>query len=180
MNLKPMAQLIHDIESATPPASGTGDSLPIPVLSDGKLTIAIFRYMWGVPEDLHGGVIYPPYRVWYHDAETGAVLREEPLDLSTVLSKVGDPLPTLGVEGFYVPREELDELIAKLYGAYDQLLPAFVRQEKDPSPEVRAAASTFAEIFPRFSGKLLKPYYDRIGKDWFPWIESITERSRPR
>jgi hypothetical protein len=171
LQLKPTAQLVRDIPGLFPNSrDGTTYSNPIPVLSGGRLSLAVFRYSSGTDWEKNGVGMDAPERVMYLDPETGALLREEPLP----------PAPSLGTERFDMSASEYLELTAKLYGAYDKLLPAFARQEKDPSPEVRAAANTFAELFPRFAGKLLKPYYDRIGKDWFSWIESITERSRPR
>jgi hypothetical protein len=164
MSYLPTAQLVAEIEKAdTMPMSGTFTSSPIPVLVDHRLLIAVFRATAGYDPEARASVLSPPERVTFFDPSTGARVKEEP-------RPGGRPL---GTEPFDVPRSEYRQLSAQLFGAYDVLLPAFAQGLAAAAPAVQAAAKTFKKIFPRFSGKLLAPYYTEIGKDWFAWLDRM-------
>lgn len=164
MSYLPTAQLVSEIEKAnTTPTSGTITSYPIPVLRDHKLLVAVFQATAGYDPEARGSVLSPPERVTFFDPVAGARVKEEP--------KPGGAL--LGTEPFDVPRAEYRQLSAQLFGAYDVLLPAFAQGLVTADPVVHSAARTFEKLFPRFSGKLLDPYYKEIGKDWFAWIDRM-------
>ena len=112
-------------------------------------------------------VLSPPEHIAYFDPSTGV----------RVLEEERAPAPPLGSEPFDIPRSEYPRLSAELYAAYDTLLPAFVLREAPVRPEVRSAAISFKRLFPRFSGKLLRPYYEQIGGEWFAWIDRVADGS---
>lgn len=164
MKYLPTAELVSEIDKAdTTPMTGTMMSSPIPVLRDHRVLIAVFRAGAGYDPSARGSLLSPPEHVAFFDPETGARVAEE--------SRPGGG--PLGVEAFDVPRTEYRELRAQLFGAYDVLLPAFAHGLATADPVVQAAARTFKKVFPRFSGKLLDPYYKEIGKDWFTWIDRM-------
>lgn len=162
MKYLPTAQLVTEIEKAdTTPRSGTITSYPIPVVRDHQLLIAVFQTTAGYDPQARGSVLSPPERVTFFDPSTGVRVNEEP--------RPGGP--PLGTEPFDVPRTEYRQLSAQLFGAYDVLLPAFAQGLAMTDPVVQNAARTFKKLFPRFSGKLLDPYYKEIGEDWVAWID---------
>lgn len=164
MKYLPTAELVSEIEkTSTTPRSGTLTSSPIPVLRDQRLLIAVFQASAGYDPSARGSVLSPPEHVTFFDPATGVRVTEE--------SRPGGR--PLGVEAFDVPRTEYHQLRAQLFGAYDVLLPAFARGLATADPTVQAAARTFKKVFPRFSGKLLYPYYKEIGKDWFAWLDRM-------
>ncbi len=164
MKYLPTAELVSEIDKAdTTPMSGTMTSSPIPVLRDHQVQIAVFRTWAAYDPSARGSALSPPDRVTFFDPATGARVAEESMPGGT----------PLGIEAFEVPRTEYRQLRAQLFGAYDVLLPAFARGLATADPALRAAAMTFKKVFPRFAGKLLDPYYQEIGKDWFPWVDRM-------
>lgn len=160
---KPTAELVDEIMRSNPSwVSGTVTSYPIPVIENGRLLVAVFRYSAGYNTEIHGMDMGSPKQVLLVDPTTGALVREEPRA----------PVHALGNESFTVPPSEYMQLSAELYGAYDALLLPFVRRQK--GPEVAAAANTWKRVFARFEGKLLRPFYEQIGKDWFSWLDEVT------
>lgn len=160
----PTAQLVTEIENAnTTPMSGTITSYPIPVILDHRLQIAAFQASAGYDHAARASELSSPDRVVFFDPTTGVRVKEE--------QRPGGR--SLGTEPFDVPRSEYRALSAQLFSAYDVLLPAFVRGLVTADPVIEAAAYTFKKIFPRFSGKLLDPYYKEIGQDWFAWIDQM-------
>lgn len=70
-------------------------------------------------------------------------------------------------------REDYLSRQARLYEAYDVLLPAFAARETDVPPAVRKAANEFRTLFPSVSEASLKPCYRAEGRDFFSWLDQI-------
>jgi hypothetical protein len=163
-NYLPTAQLVTEIENAdTTPTSGTMHSYPIPVIVDHRLQIAVFQASAGYDSAARASALSGPDRVAFFDPTTGVRLKDEQ-------RPGGRPL---GTEPFDVPRAEYRWLSAQLFAAYDVLLPAFAQELTTAEPVIEEAAKTFKQLFPRFSGKLLDPYYKQIGNAWFDWIDRM-------
>lgn len=164
MTYLPTAQLVTEIKKGdTTPTSGVLTSLPIPVLVDHRLLIAVFAASAGYDADARASVLSPPERVTFFDPSNGLRVKED--------ATAGGP--PLGTEPFDVPRSEYAQLIAQLFDAYDVLVPAFAERRSAVDPALQAAAKTYKKLFPRFSGKLLDRYYKEIGKDWFAWLDRM-------
>jgi hypothetical protein len=164
MTYLPTAQLVAEIKkSDTTPTSGTATSLPIPVLEDHRLLVAVFVAPAAYDADARASVLSPPQRVTFFDPASGLRVREDAI--------VGGP--PLGTDPFDVPRSEYAQLIAQLFDAYDVLIPAFAERRSAATPALQAAAKTYKKLFPRFAGKLLDRYYKEIGKDWFAWLDRM-------
>jgi hypothetical protein len=170
MSYKPTAEIVQMIErERPPPRDGEAYSYPIPVRREGALEIAIFHYSAGYDAQKQGMLLGAADQITFYDPATGAQRHEEPMP----------PAPALGTEAFGVERGEYGRLSAELYAAYDTLLPAFTRAEARPSAEVKAAAIAYGAIFPKFAGKLFRPTYEKIGKDWFVWLLAVEKASLP-
>lgn len=164
MSYLPTAQLVTAIRSAdATTTSGMTTSSPIPVLVDHRLLIAVFHATAGYDPEARASVLSPPERVVFFDASTGVRVKEDK-------RPGGRPL---GTEAFDVPRSDHPQLSAQLFSAYDVLVPAFAQSRAVADPALQAAAKTYKKVFPRFSGKLLEPYYKEIGKDWFAWVDRM-------
>ena len=166
MTYMPLERLMDTVRRSDPaPRTGTGMSRPIPVLEDGRLQIAVFYYTSAFSTPEQAPLLSSPDRVVFFNAADGATVREE------AVTNVID----LGSERFEIPRSEYPRLSAELFAAYDTLLPAFASGATSVPAEVKGAALTVKRLFPRFSGKLLAPYYQRIGRAWFTWLDQVTE-----
>jgi hypothetical protein len=167
MQYKPMEQLVSDMRRLDGiPISGGGDatSYPIPVRSEGRVLVAVFKYESGYDVSQRTSHIGSPSLVRFFDPATGERVREEKRAKAAML----------GTEAFDVPRDEYRKLLPELYHAYDVLLPAFARGDAGPTPEIRAAAASYKHAFGRVVVKLLLPSYREIGKEWFAWIDTVS------
>jgi len=78
--------------------------------------------------------------------------------------------------GTYGWREGYDQKLARLNEVYDVLLPEFAAGRSEVGPAVVSAAKEFTELFDLLSEPPLKPYYAFLGRDFFAWIDLVSER----
>jgi hypothetical protein len=66
---------------------------------------------------------------------------------------------------------EVLEHEARLYRAYDEVLPAFAAAETNVTREIRQAARAFIKEFDELAELPLLPYYHAIGSSFFSWLK---------
>jgi hypothetical protein len=151
----------------------THQSFPIPTSAHGGTKLA-FLYSISNVRPMVGLYLLPPSHIAYWDPTSG-----EPLGLQTISPKElginDDPHKTLGKYDMLRGKtpEQVHEMRARLFKAYDELLPYFADPSKTISNETKRAADDFKKIFPEVTEQPLLPYYHAVGKDFFTWLDGI-------
>jgi hypothetical protein len=150
----------------------TFESYPIPVREHGKLLVL---FLYGSQHARPGAIeLTVPAHVARFDAATARLVsierfapKRHGLDLTP-----GDPIgahtlrPGVSADDY---RAQRDVLLRD----YDLLLPAFARDERNPSNETRAAAAEFRSLFPQLAQAPILPMYRAVGAEFFTWIDSV-------
>jgi hypothetical protein len=152
----------------------THQSYPVPVRTGGGIRIA-FLYCVSRVTFQEGLQLLPPSHLGFVNAET-AVFEEfravRPADFgrsdpeNQFLGKYRLP------EG--MTQEEYLDYQARLFQAYDRLLPQFAINQASVSPETKRAAGEFKALFNLITEQILRPYYQAIGNDFFAWLDKVS------
>jgi hypothetical protein len=149
-------------------------SYPIPVPGPKGLRVGLLYCPAAVVQPRQGMQLQTPVYLAFLDAETGQF---EELK-AVVPGEFGLKHAEGEVIGKYLsPPERLDaEFLgkqARLYQAYDQLLPGFAAGQPSVSPDVKKAAGEFKALFPQVTESALLPYYQAIGKAFLEWVNKV-------
>lgn len=160
-------------EGATDPISGSASSFLIPAREGGRLTaVRALEPLFGPDLEHNRSRVGPPFLVQTFDASTGKLLHAKEV-------AAGDfgALPVgqeIGFEKLGARRDD-DMLEARLYGAYDVLAPAYARGDAKLDAAGLIAAATCKEVFPKYAGPLLLPYYEYLARDFFGWLDKASK-----
>lgn len=144
-------------------------SLPIPVRLDGPVRVAFF-YAPAQPLPNVTRLAAPTRVVWLDQA--GTVVRVESVTPQTYGQAVQPGellgeyrLPSDMAAGQYLSQRE------RLFGLYDQLVPAGAGQTNLTPSATQVAAREFVALFTELAEPPLLPYYDALGGDFFTWVK---------
>ena len=156
-----------------PPISGAVSSFFVPV-REGERVLATVFWTPLLPPDLKHQRLKEgaPFLLQTFDASTGDLIRSKEV-------AAGDfgALPINSDLGFEKlgERSDSDQLEARLYLAYDVLAPAYARGDTKLDPAGAIAAATCKQVFPKYAGSLLLPYYEYLARDFFTWLDKASK-----
>jgi hypothetical protein len=156
-----------------PPISGSVTSFVIPGREGDRIVATVFSTPLFAPDLEHQrSRIGAPFLVQTFDPSTGDLIRSKE-------AAVGDfgALPLNKEVGFekFGERADGDQLEARLYAAYDVLAPAYARGDTKLDAAGLVAAGTCKEVFPKYAGPLLLPYYEYLARDFFGWLDKASK-----
>src|SRR5512132_34294 len=138
-----------------PPVSGSSSSFIVPAREGGRMLAIVFLTpLFGPDLEHQRSKVGTPFLVQTFDASTGQLIRSKEV-------AAGDfgALPINQELGFEKLGEQgnRDTLDARLYGAYDVLVPAYARGDTKLDAAGLIAAATCKQVFPKYAGTLLLP-----------------------
>lgn len=156
-----------------PPMSGSISSFFVPAREGDRVLAVIFLRPLFAPDLEHQRLKEgAPFLLQTFDASTGDLIRSKEV-------AAGDfgALPITSELGFEKlgERSDSDQLEARLYLAYDVLAPAYARGDTKLDAAGLIAASTCKQVFPKYAGPLLLPYYEHLGRDFFAWLDKASK-----
>jgi hypothetical protein len=156
-----------------PPISGSTSSFIVPGRKGDRILATVFLTSLPAPDlALQRSKVGTPFLVQTFDASTGELLRSKEV-------AAGDfgALPINKELGFEKldERSDSDQLEARLYLAYDVLAPAYARGDTKLDAAGLIAATTCRQVFPKYAGPLLLPYYEYLARDFFAWLDKAAK-----
>lgn len=155
-----------------PPVSGSVSSFFVPAREGNRILALVFLTPLFPPDLEHQrSKEGAPFLLQTFDASTGDLLRSKevaagdfgalPINKELGFEKLGE-------------RSDSDQLEGRLYLAYDVLAPAYARGDTKLDAAGLIAASTCKEVFLKYAGPLLLPYYEHLGRDFFAWLDKAS------
>jgi hypothetical protein len=159
--------------AATQPA-GTHQSYPVPVYGTKGVELAFMYCRAMILKAREGLQLWPPSYVATLAATTGRFDR-----LKAV--RPGDFRQAHAIDSpigkYLAPAErEADTFLtklARLYQAYDLLLPSFALRSGQLSGDTREAVLEFRDLFQQIAEAPLLPYYVYLGREFFAWLDAV-------
>ena len=153
-------------------------SFPIPVIRPDGLHV-LFLYYPARPFPGQPSKLWPPDLLL--SLEASGRFEELRAVTSREFGQSRQPHELIGTYGMPegMTYDQYVQKAARLSEVYDVLLPQFGAERSGVRPEVVSAAKEFTGLFRLLSEAPLKPYYDFLGKDFFAWIDLVSERRSP-
>jgi hypothetical protein len=153
---------------------GTHQSYPVPVRRGQDLQLAFLYCKAMIIRPREGLQLWPPNYIAFMVARTGRFDQLRAVTASDFGQNCNMDKP-MGVHltaaerlaGGFLTKE------ARLYQAYDQLLPAFAGEPSPAPSEVKPAAEEFRSLFPNVAEAPLLPFYKHVGKEFFDWLTRV-------
>jgi hypothetical protein len=173
MAFKAAAELLGIADQAAKRAiGGEACSLPIPVVHDGKLLVAVFYHQVSARPGQNQD--WPPRKLVIVDAETGAVVSAR----SVAPHEVGPDAPLdRPLPG---PRHDPPPVIADFWRGIDRIKEispavweAFHAGSTQVAPATKALLDEYRALFRLVAVKPLVPYYLAIGAPFYTWLDDV-------
>jgi len=163
--------------SATLPLEA-GESLPIPLLENGKVVLAFFWCSFGGP--IQNRTVSAPYCRTVADPENLKDIRFQsihPRDLGIDIPQIASlGKPAIGGS---VPAAEVDRVWADFYQATDTIRVLYARMATTPNAfpneSERAKLLAYRNLFHRLAIVVLLPAYRALSPHFFAWMDAVLE-----
>jgi hypothetical protein len=148
---------------------GTHQSYPVPLRGATDLKLAFLYCKAMIVRPREGLCLWPPAYVAMMSAATG---RFDELKAVTARDFGQGHVMDQPLGNYITPADRLTDAFltkqARLYQAYDQILPAY--SQGKGRGDVKQAADEFRALFAEITERPLFPYYQYIAKDFLSWL----------